>query len=153
MYVYRIHCTRTLMDGNEAVVRRPSEAIPVLLPLFPEEEAWRESCHALMLDRQCRVLGTFCVGVGGTKSVTVDNKAVAAAALGCLADSVILCHNHPSGNPAPGEYDKKTTESLRRALGTLDISLADHIILGGQTYYSFTEDRFAPLAESRRHEP
>lgn len=148
MYKLNFHCTRTLCDGDPVTIRHSEEAISVLRPLFPEENSWREACHAVFTDNKNRVLGTFLVGLGGSDSVPIDNKAIAAAALSCMAHGVILTHNHPSGDPKPSEKDISATERLKRALATLDIKLLDHIILGEDTYFSFTEETIKPYPKS-----
>ena len=53
------------------------------------------------------------------------------------AGGVILIHNHPSGNPKPGESDIRATENVRKALQYFDIKLVDHLIVAGNNYFSF----------------
>jgi DNA repair protein RadC len=62
--------------------------------------------------------------------------------VGAITDraySVIVAHNHPSGDPTPSEEDKKVTAQLAVAAGTLGINLLDHIIFARRGYYSFQE--------------
>lgn len=101
----------------------------------------RESCFAIYLNRANKVLGFFKVSEGGTTQTVVDTKLIAKVALDVLASSVILCHNHPSGNQNPGATDKAMTRKLKDALGLLDIVLLDHIILTEDGYYSFIDSQ------------
>ena len=66
-------------------------------------------------------------------------RLVVESALKARASSVILAHNHPSGNPAPSRDDELITRRIREALQLVEITLDDHIIIGGQSYFSFTD--------------
>jgi DNA repair protein RadC len=61
------------------------------------------------------------------------------AALEKLASSIIICHNHPSGNPKPSEQDIKITQKLKEAAKVFEISLLDHIIVTDSECYSFAD--------------
>lgn len=143
MATYEIVYQRRLVkDGpSKAKVVQPGTAVTYFREnCFADGEMWREKVYALFLDMRKRPLGHLLVGVGSDTAVTVSNKVIAKAALDALACGVILCHNHPSGDPKPGKEDIEATKSLGRALKTLDITLVDHIILGENGYFSFSED-------------
>ena len=105
----------------------------------------KEYCIALHLNRVNRPLGFIKVSEGGISGCVLDNRLILKAALDLNATGVILCHNHPSGSPYPGENDLKHTDSLKRALNALDIYLLDHIILTEDQFYSFADSCAAPL--------
>ena len=107
---------------------------------FNPGEMWREKVFALFVDREKAPLGHLLVGLGNETTVPISNKLIAKAALDASADGVILCHNHPSGNPKPGHDDLRATDSLRKGLGCLDISLLDHVILGEKGFFSFQDE-------------
>lgn len=107
---------------------------------FNPGEMWREKVFALFVDREKAPLGHLLVGLGNETTVPISNKLIAKAALDASADGVILCHNHPSGNPMPGHDDLRATDSLRKGLGCLDISLLDHVILGEKGFFSFQDE-------------
>lgn len=65
------------------------------------------------------------------------------------AHGVLLYHNHPSGNPSPSADDKEVTEAVRAALGSVDIPLIDHVIVGRDCAYSFTSDVILALDGER----
>ena len=140
MYKIEIKKTGTPCEEDAAPVRTSQDALKVILPLFREEDSFRESCLAVFTDQRHRPIGNFLVGVGGTNRVTIDVKLVCAAAAGCLASGVILAHNHPSGDPKPSPKDITQTGDLKKALSLLDIELLDHIIIGEKEYFSFCEE-------------
>jgi DNA repair protein RadC len=92
--------------------------------------AMQEQFLAIYLNRSNRVIGTKVHFIGGLSSVIVDLKVIAATAVGLMASTVIICHNHPSGNLDPSEQDKRITARLKEALALFDINLVDHLIVG-----------------------
>jgi DNA repair protein RadC len=73
-------------------------------------------------------------------SVVVDAKIVMRCALEYLASSIILCHNHPSGNLKPSNEDIRLTQKVKEAALLFDIVVSDHIIIGDNAYYSFADE-------------
>lgn len=100
-----------------------------------------ESVFIMLLNRSNKVTGWAKISQGGTASSVCDIKMICKYAIDTLSEGVILCHNHPSGNPSPGTADINTTERLKKALDLLDIHLLDHIILTEDNCYSFSEGR------------
>jgi DNA repair protein RadC len=86
------------------------------------------------------VLGIYPISRGGTTGTVVDVKLVFSVALKCNASSIIISHNHPSGNLNPSESDKVMTEKLRKAGDYLDIKLLDHIIVTKHGFFSFADE-------------
>ena len=78
--------------------------------------------------------------MGGTGSTIMDIKIIVKKAVERLASGLILIHNHPSGNPQPGEQDRRQTEALRKAAAVFDITLLDHVIIGRRKYFSFSDE-------------
>jgi DNA repair protein RadC len=70
----------------------------------------------------------------------VDNKIVFAEALRSKASSMIVCHNHPSGNMVPSESDIALTRKIAEACKLLDMTLLDHLIVGHNKYYSLKDE-------------
>ena len=69
-----------------------------------------------------------------------DPKIVFTVALNCGATSLILSHNHPSGNLYPSNADKEVTKKIKEGGLLLDIRLLDHIIISDENYFSFADD-------------
>ncbi len=99
-----------------------------------------EECWALFLNRRNRPVGKEMISSGGLSDTGMDSRVVARLALEKKATGVILFHNHPSGSPDPGKADLKRTAELRAGLKSLDISLLDHIIIAGDSFFSFTDE-------------
>ncbi|MCE7056292.1 JAB domain-containing protein [Algoriphagus sp. AGSA1] len=98
-----------------------------------------EDFKVMLLSRANRVLGIVTISSGGTAGTVVDVKLVYAAAIKANASSVILAHNHPSGNLMPSEQDKRLTQRIKEAGKILDIPVLDHLILAEEGYYSFVD--------------
>ena len=101
-----------------------------------------ESMFILMLNKKNDTIGYAKISQGGICGTVVDVRLVAKYAVDSLATSVILAHNHPSGNTKPSEQDKAITSKIKNALELLDITLLDHIILTIDNYYSFADNGF-----------
>lgn len=106
-----------------------------MLSEIPYEEFWM-----LMLDRANRVIKKHRVSEGGISGTVVDPKKVFKIALDHHACSMILCHNHPSGLLIPSEADLKITRKLVDSGKLLEIAVLDHLIIGGDQYYSFADE-------------
>lgn len=111
-----------------------AEVISPLLRDLPHEECW-----VLYLNRANKLISKERLSIGGVSSTVVDIKIVVKRALEKLASSLILVHNHPSGNPLPGEHDKLQTKLLKEAAALFDITLLDHLIIAGDDYFSFAD--------------
>ena len=93
----------------------------------------------LYLNQNNKVLKTECVSRGGVTQTVADPKVIFKNAINIGATSIIVGHNHPSGNPKPSERDRLLTKQLVAAGKLLDIAVLDHIIIGKERYHSFLE--------------
>jgi len=107
---------------------------PVLSDLS-HEEFW-----VLILNRSNRVIESRRISQGGITGTVTDIRMILKMALEDLATSLILCHNHPSGNLQPSEADISVTHRLKEAASLMDITLLDHIIVADKKYFSFADD-------------
>lgn len=110
-------------------------AIAPLLMDLPHEEFWM-----LLLNRANRILSREQVSQGGVAGTVVDAKLVYQRAIEGRACSIVLCHNHPSGNLSPSQADIDLTRKLKKAGETLDVVVVDHLIVGDGGYYSFADE-------------
>lgn len=99
-----------------------------------------EQFKILLLNRANKVLGIYEVSSGGMTGTVADPKLIFSTALKSCANSIILSHNHPSGNLRPSQADISLTQKLRTAGSFLDIDVLDHIILTSEGYISFVEE-------------
>ncbi|AMS27900.1 hypothetical protein AEM51_13630 [Bacteroidetes bacterium UKL13-3] len=107
---------------------------PFLVDL-PHEEFW-----VVLLNRANKIIGHKRISEGGVSGTVVDFKIILKYALENLACSIVLAHNHPSGNTVPSQADKTLTQKLKEACNLVDILVIDHIIVGDKAYYSFSDD-------------
>lgn len=100
-----------------------------------------ETFKILLLNRVNKVLGVFTVSKGGISGTIVDSKIIFATALKAAACSIILCHNHPSGNLKPSQQDNIITKKLVDGGRLLDIQVLDHLIISDDfnEFWSFAD--------------
>lgn len=101
---------------------------------------WKEEFIVIALNKANKMIGFYKTSSGGTTATIADPKIIFQFALLCNASSVILSHNHPSGNKTPSERDQELTNKLYKAGQMLDIPVLDHIIVTDTGYYSFSEN-------------
>lgn len=99
-----------------------------------------ESFFILLLNQANKTIGYAKISQGGVSATVVDVKIIAKYAIDALASSIILAHNHPSGNLEPSGADKELTKKVKNGLGLLDVKVLDHIILTSESFYSFADD-------------
>ena len=99
-----------------------------------------ESFIALFLNRANNTLGWLKVSQGGMTGTVVDIRIILGTALKIAAQSIILSHNHPSGNLQPSEADISLTKKIKEAATFMDISILDHIIYTESGFYSFADE-------------
>lgn len=99
------------------------------------EEFW-----LILLKRNNEVIRKEMLSKGGLSGTVVDTKIIFKRTLEESASSIILAHNHPSGNLKPSQEDVQITKRIREAGKALDISVLDHLILAGQSFYSFADE-------------
>lgn len=143
--------TARRISGPRDVSRR----LAPLLRDRKQEEFW-----ALYLDTQNRVLSERRVTVGLLNASLVHPREVFAPALRRSAASVVVAHNHPSGDPEPSDEDLAVTRQLGASGALLGIPLRDHVVLGADDYVSLRKRGCLPVSsppraarEARRSRP
>lgn len=99
-----------------------------------------EEFLVLCLNRANRILGWAKISQGGMSGTVADPKVIFQVALKSNACSIILAHNHPSGNAQPSEADILLTRKLKDAGVLLDLPVLDHLILTSEGFYSFADE-------------
>ncbi len=118
-------------------VRSSNDAYQVLLPTIghlPHEEFW-----ILFLNRANKIADRYNVSKGGITGTIVDIRLIFKKALDIHAASMILAHNHPSGNIEPSDADIRLTKQIKDAGLIMDIPVIDHIIVTENGYFSFSD--------------
>lgn len=100
----------------------------------------KEHFRALCLDTKKRLLKMDTVSIGDLSSSIAHPREIFYPAVQNLADSIIVAHNHPSGDPSPSDADLKLTARLSKAGDLLGIKLIDHIIVGAGCYISLRRE-------------
>jgi len=100
-----------------------------------------ESFMVVFLNRANNTIGWYKASQGGITGTVVDVRLIFHKALECLATSMIICHNHPSGNLRPSDADRSMTEKVKQAGAIMDIAILDHVIITPEDgYYSFADE-------------
>ena len=98
------------------------------------EEFW-----ILFLNRASKIIDRLKISQGGVSATVVDAQIIYKEALLRLATSIVLCHNHPSGNPSPSSEDDSVTRQVQRGLKFLSMDLKDHVIICDGQFYSYAD--------------
>lgn len=126
------------MEKNE-VIDNPIMATMYFQALLENDE--REVFVVLFLDNQHRLIRSEKMFSGTINQTAVYPREIIKACLKYNAASIIVAHNHPSGDCKPSQADRSFTEKLRKACELVDIKLLDHIIVGKGDFFSFEEDK------------
>jgi DNA repair protein RadC len=111
------------------------EVLNQYLADLSHEEFW-----ILLLNRSNKIIEKRKISQGGISGTVTDIRMILKFAIEALASSIILCHNHPSGNLQPSEADIQVTRKLKESSALMDINLLDHIIIAGKQYFSFADE-------------
>ena len=117
-------------------IRTPSDIFEVFSGL---SECDREQFYSVHLDSQHQVCGIELVTQGTLDTSLITPREVYKSAILANAQSLILIHNHPSGNPEPSHEDHSITKTLVSSGEVLGIQVLDHVIIGDNRYFSFQE--------------
>ena len=116
------------------------DSVDVLRLVWSDRLEHVEEFVVICLNRANRMLGWAKVSSGGLSGTVADPKVIFQIALKSNASSIILAHNHPSGNVQPSEMDIRLTRKNKEAGLVLDLQVIDHIILSSEGYYSFADE-------------
>lgn len=127
--------------GMELALRldSPAKVYRIMLPLMRDLD--HEECWALFLNRANGLIAKEKMTSGGQDFTLFDKRVIVRRALERKCTSLILVHNHPSGNPHPSVEDINQTKDLHRALSSCGLQLLDHVIVAGASYYSFSDEQ------------
>jgi DNA repair protein RadC len=134
--------TDSLVEGAPAIYG-PQHAAKLFRPLFAGVDV--ERFYVATLNAKNRVRGVYIVSEGTTNASLLGVKEIMYEAVADRADAIIVCHNHPSGDPAPSETDVQASRQLAAACEVLGIKLLDHVVLGSRgRHVSMTEMGLLP---------
>ena len=104
------------------------------------EHRKQEVFAVVYLNRGNRILSLETISEGGLTGTVADPRIILKKALEQDATSLVLCHNHPSGNLVPSKADEQLTQKIKQAAALMDISVLDHIIVSQEGYFSFADE-------------
>ena len=142
MYRIPIYQVRLVRDGSQAADRKKVDCAATAARVLHQylDGADREHFVVLLLDTQNQIIGIHTVTVGTLDASLVHPREVFKPAILANASSVLLAHNHPSGDPTPSAEDRSITRQLRSAGELIGIDVLDHVVVGdGSRYVSFSE--------------
>lgn len=99
----------------------------------------QESFVAILLNTRCRITGHVLVALGTLDQVVVHSREVFRAAIINAAHSLVVVHNHPSGDPTPSEADIRISRELQKGGQILRINVNDSVIIGAEKHVSLRE--------------
>ena len=129
--------------GQKRSVRTSEDVFRLMWPKMKglsHEEFW-----VMLLNRAGKPVSVEKISTGGITQTTMDQRIVVRRALETSSTAVILVHNHPSGDPRPGDADIECTDMLRNALEPFDIRLLDHVVVGDGNWFSFSDGETGSL--------
>lgn len=130
----------TMTRGDKIIITSPDDIYQTMKSIFNADTIlWTEEMIVICLNRANQVIGYNKISSGGFSGVVCDPKVILTIALQTASSSIILAHNHPSGNLKPSQADIDVTVKIREACSYLDITLLDHLIITNDGYVSLTE--------------
>ena len=130
----------SVTKGDKVTITSPDKMVEVMRSIFDADTIlWTEEVIMVCLNRANDVVGYYKISSGRFSGSVVDPRVVMTIALQNASSSIILAHNHPSGNLKPSEGDKAITEKIKNACAFFDMKLLDHLIITDESYFSFNE--------------
>jgi DNA repair protein RadC len=130
---------RRSTSDNRAILVTKSADIAHFLRAHLEYRQ-QEVFAVVFLNRGNKVIHIEIISEGGITGTVADPRVILKKALEHNATSLVLCHNHPSGNTRPSRADEAITQKIKQAASLLDITIMDHIIVGKDGFFSFADE-------------
>lgn len=131
---------KRLHDGQLVTIECAKDSEQYIRKFWPVQISYQEAFMVIYMNQSNKVIAHNVISIGGITGTFVDLRMIFQNALLSSAVSLVLVHNHPSGQNRPSEADKKLTKQIVEAGKILNICVLDHIILTEDSYYSFADD-------------
>lgn len=126
--------------SERPVIKDSKDTCNILRQIWNENKMeMQEEFKVLLLNRSNKVVGVYDASAGGITGTIADPRLILAMAIKSLSVSIILAHNHPSGNLKPSKADEDLTMKIKEAAKYHDIKVLDHLIITAEVYYSFAD--------------
>lgn len=131
----------SIKNNDPIFVRSSQDCYTHIRPFFCSDTLEvQEQFIVMYLNHRKKVIGVYRLSKGGITGTVVDIRLVLSVALKTLATSIVIAHNHPSGNLNPSTADVKITMQLNDACKLMEIELLDHLVITqGEEFYSFKD--------------
>ncbi len=129
---------KPMEQERKSVIRFSKDAFLYIHSFIADLE--HEEFWVIYLSHGNRIKGCECMSSGGMDGTVIDVRMLFRNALDIKATNIIIAHNHPGGSLIPSSYDEMITRKIYEGGNLLDIKLYDHIIVGGDSYYSFADE-------------
>lgn len=120
-------------------ITSPQDIADIFIPILRDDI--KEKFIVVCLNSANKIIKHETISIGNLNSSVVHPREVFKVAIDCSSASIILIHNHPSGNPEPSNEDLRITKKIVESGKIMDIPVFDHLIIAGETYTSFVEKR------------
>jgi DNA repair protein RadC len=120
-------------------ITSPQDVAEIFIPLLRDE--LKERFIVVCLNSANKIIKHETISIGNLNSSVVHPREVFKVAVDCSSASIILIHNHPSGNPEPSNEDISITKKITEAGKLMDIPVFDHLIIAGEKHTSFVEKK------------
>lgn len=120
-------------------ISNPQNAYNIMTKIVKIQEECEEVLYVITLNVKNNVTGLFEVSRGSLNSSIVHPREILKRAILNNAAAIVLCHNHPSGNPEPSREDIGITSRVKECGNIIGIDLLDHIIIGDENYVSLKD--------------
>ena len=128
-------------NSERPQIKSSKDAYKLVLSTWDYNEIeFFEQFKVLLLNQAHKALGIYEISSGGIAGTVVDLRLIFSAALKTNVTSLMMIHNHPSGNLTASEADKQITRKVKEAGRLLDITLLDSLIITPESYYSFADE-------------
>ena len=135
---YRVTLVREgSVSNSNNHIRTPQDVMDVLSTEY--DNAVVKMAQMLALDTKNKIIGIFTISTGSLNASIIHPRDIFQRAILSNAASVILAHNHPSGDPTPSSEDTELTKKLVDAGKILDIPILDHVVIGDGKFVSLKE--------------
>lgn len=124
---------------NDKKITSPADIADIFIPRLRDE--MKEKFVVVCLSSANKIIKQEYISIGNLNSSIVHPREIFKVAIDCLAASIIIVHNHPSGNTEPSNEDIAITKKIVEAGKIIDIPVFDHLIIAGNNYTSFVEKR------------
>ena len=124
---------------SDKKITSPAEVAEIFIPLLRDDQ--KEKFIVVCLNSANKIIKYETISIGNLNSSVVHPREIFKVAIDNTSASIILIHNHPSGNPEPSNEDISITRKIVEAGKIMDIPVFDHLIIAGGKFTSFVEKR------------